>query len=548
MLKETNELEGLETDYPDINELDDIDPPMPLINPLRPQYKNHQAQALSRFLDTFGTQKTPAEFYRHVFPAGMLSDVNAQESGKYACRVYKSKNWSQYVNDDLNGVLSCTPEESASMNYIAYAGRGTSSKQAFELYAFVFRVFLPDEISPFYVESCLEALKVSLDRYGNQYPRNPRICPTYVLTDKDYSSVYFCYVLREPIPMFHHLHTKLQRLYDALSRAIHHLWDIGIWDSTQKRFTYKYECKKPMPKSIFQQYPVVGSKLGNGECLAYEVGKKYDLEELNMLVPKVNRIQLYDPKMTLEEAKEKYGDWVERRIIQKRKPSGSRFFKPSIYIYNWFIRQITENKDIIRLATMEALASYAVKNKINEGRFLADLADVRASLSVRFSEEDVSEHETRAKEYFEEDPLFLHYVKTEEVEEWTGIHIEPTKRNYKTRKEHLKGVHAKYSQEQAVLEWLEANPEGTQTACSKDLGISRKTVSKWWPTRKKRTPTQKETKVKNPCPHCGAEMVKTKVGPHFWAQKAKFYARIDKDCPNCGHHIHGKPYACQRPA
>ena len=548
MLKDTIVQESHETEYIDFNELDDIDSPIPLKNPLQPQFKNHQAQALSRFLNAFGTKRIPAEFYRQVFPEGALSDAAAQENGKYACRVYKGKSWSQYVNDDLKGVLSCSPTEYASLNYIAYAGRGTSSKQACELYAFVFRVFLPEEIRAFYVASCLDALQFTVDRYGNQYPRNPRICPTYILTDRDYESVYFCYVLREPIPMFHHLHTKLQRLYDALSRSIHHLWDIGIWDSSQKRFYYKYECNKPMPESIFQQYPVVGSKLGDGECLAYEVGKKYDLEELNMLVPKISRVHLYTPKMTLEEAKEKYPDWHYRRIVQRRKPSGSRFFKPSIYIYNWFVRLITDNRDIIRLATMEVLASYAVKNEVSEDRFLADLEDVRASLSARFSETDVAEHEERAKEYYEEKPLFLHYVKTEQVSEMIGVPIEHGKRNGKTQKEHLDWLHKSQSMESVVLEWFKANPGGTQTHCSKELDISRKTISKWWPTRKKRTNNKKDTKVKNPCPNCGAEMVKTKAAPHFWAQKAKFYARIDKDCPNCGHHIQGKPYACQRPA
>ena len=100
--------------------------------------------------------------------------------------------------------------------------------------------------------------------------------------------------------------------------------------------------------------------------------------------------------------------------------------------------------------------------------------------------------------------------------------------------------------ESKILAWVKDNPEGTQTQCSKELDISRKTVSKWWPSRKKREKAPQETPVKNPCPICGAEMVKTKVGPHFWEQKSKFYARIDKDCPDCKHHIKGKSYPCQR--
>ena len=548
MLKEIIEQESLQTEPGDIDTFDDIDSPVtPLENPLDPQYKNHQAQALSAFLKTSGKRVTPIDFYSDVFPEGALADSSTREKGKYAGRIFRDGELSQYVNDDMAEIMKCTPDQSAEMNCIAYIGQGKSSKEAFELYAMIFRVLLPEEVRPWYVKSRLESMEFVPDRFGMPYPRTPRICPTYILTDPSFESVFFCYILKDPIPMYHHLHKKLQRLYDALSRAIHKLWDIGYWDDLQQRFTYTYECKKPMPESIFRRYPVVGSKLGDGECVAYKVGHKYDLDELNALVPKVSRVELYDPKMTLEEAKEKYADWHRRHIEQHRKPSGSRTFHVPPIVYSSFIEDVVmDNKDTVQLGVFEALAAYAVKANICEETFLLDMDFIHKVLLARFDETDILEHKNNAKEEFEENPLGLHYKKTEEIGEMIGIPIPPTKRNGRTQKEHLKLVHDSQSMESKVLAWVKDNPKGTKTQCSKELNISRKTVSKWWPSCKKREKTKKETSVKNPCPICGAEMVKTKVGPHFWEQKSKFYARIDKDCPNCKHHIKGKAYPCQR--
>lgn len=548
MLKEIIEQESLQTEPGDIDTFDNIDSPVtPLENPLDPQYKNHQAQALSAFLKTSGKRVTPIDFYSDVFPEGALADSSAREKGKYAGRIYRDGELSQYVNDDMAEIMKCKPDQSAEMNCIAYIGQGKSSKEAFELYAMIFRVLLPEEVRPWYVKSCLESMEFVPDRFGMMCPRTPRICPTYILTDPSYESVYFCYILKDPIPMYHHLHKKLQRLYDALSRAIHKLWDIGYWDDLRQRFTYIYECKKPMPESIFRRYPVVGSKLGDGECVAYKVGHKYDLDELNALVPKVSRVELYDPKMTLEEAKEKYADWHRRRIEQHRKPSGSRTFHVPPIVYSSFIEDVVmDNKDTIQLGVFEALAAYAVKANICEETFLLDMDFIHKVLSARFNETDILEHKNNAKEEYEENPLGLFYAKTIEISKWIGIPIKPNDRNGLTQKEHLKKLHESQSSESRVVAWFKENPTGTQTQCSKELNISRKTVSKWWPSRKKREKTKKEAPVKNPCPICGAEMVKTKVGPHFWEQKSKFYARIDKDCLNCGHHIRGKSYPCQR--
>ena len=380
-------------------DLDDLDSPcVPLENPLCPEFKNHQAQALSAFLNSSGRKVSPIDFYSDVFPAGALADSTTREKGKYAGRIFREGALSQYVNDDLAEIMKCTPEKTAEMNCIAYIGQGKSPNDAYEMYAMIFRVFLPEEIRPRYVLSCLQSMEFVPDSFGMLCPRTPRICPTYILSDADFEAVYFCYVLKEPIPLWHHLHKKLQHLHDALSRAIHKLWDIGYWDDLKQRFTYKYECKKPMPDSIFKRYPVVGSKVGSGGFSAYKVGEKYDLDELNELVPKASHVELYHPTMTLEEAKEQFSDWHRRRIEQHRKPSKNRIFYAHCLVYTSFIEDVVmENIDTIQLGVFEALAAYAEKTHICEETLYKDMDFIHKALVGRFDEADILQHINRPK-------------------------------------------------------------------------------------------------------------------------------------------------------
>lgn len=526
----------------------DIDEPIePRVNNLRPEFKNYQAQALYDYISL--TPKTsPVDFYSDVFPDGSLADAFAQEKGKFAGRIFRDGEWSRYVNDDLREIAKCTPEQSAEMNCIAYAGQGKAQKDARELYAMIFRVLLPEEIKPWYVKSCLERMETIPDQFGIAHPRTPRICPTYILSDSHFESVYFCYILKDPIPMYHRIHKKLQRLYDAISRAIHKLWDIGHWDDIQQRFIYTYECKKPIPNNIFQRYPVVGSKYGSGEFLAYKVGEKYDLAELNELVPKASRVELYDTKMTLEEAKEQYPDWYQRRIVQHKKSTGFPGYYHNEGLYTWFLNKVKDNITTVELGSMEALASYAIKSNITRLTLMEDLDELHKLLTPRFTEQEITEHKSHAMEFFEDMPHLARVWKVETIEKLSGLKIERSKRNGRTQAEHLALLHEAQSAncyQERVVEWFNNNPGKTQKKCSEELGISQKTVSKWWPVHKKR---KKKKAVKNPCPICGAEMTKTKQEPHFWAQKSRYYTRIDKDCPKCGHHIKGKSYPCQRPA
>ena len=200
-----------------LNTIDVDDTITPSVNALRPEFESYQQQALHDYLQHF-RKVEPETFYRDVFPKGALADAVVQEKGKYACRVHWNGELSKYVNDDLQTVLADAANKSGKINYIAYAGNGGTNELARQLYAFVFRVTLPEEISPYYVLGGLERIEWVFDRFGCGHSRTPRICPTYIFSDDTYKQVWFCYVLQEPIPMFYHLHKKIQRLFIVQDR------------------------------------------------------------------------------------------------------------------------------------------------------------------------------------------------------------------------------------------------------------------------------------------------------------------------------------------
>lgn len=270
--------------------------------------------------------------------------------------------------------------------------------------------------------------------------------------------------------------------------------------------------------------------------MAYEVGEKYTLADLNMLVPQSAQVEVYEPQMTLEEAREKYPDWYHRRIEQHRKSSGQRYFKTNEAVYRWFLRTVNENIDTVELGAMEALASYACKCKIGRLTLSDDLADLHMKLSSRFQEEDIAEHEERALEFYSEASGPLTTWRLDTISKWSGLDFQYSKRNGFPQKLHLKQVHEARSYKNKVREWVKAHPSGTQTECAAELDMSRQTACKWWP--------KEQTSIKNPCPKCGCEMERVKEEPWFWHKKGKKYTRINQICSNteCGHIIKGRAY------
>lgn len=59
----------------------------------------------------------------------------------------------------------------------------------------------------------------------------------------------------------------------------------------------------------------------------------------------------------------------------------------------------------------------------------------------------------------------------------------PAKRNHRTRSEHLEKVHdqRRFSTEMKLVRYLQKNPTATQAQAERELGVTRKTLRKYWP-------------------------------------------------------------------
>lgn len=484
------------------------------------------------FLHACCCEVSPADFYRDIFPQGTLADEELKEKQKYAGVIYPQGGPSRYVNDDLQTVLGCDKSTAATMNCISYAGSGDTPELARELHAFIFRVYVPDDITPSDFHSWLVDLDLQRDsRYVQIYPGSPRICPTYIITDATCQEVYFYYLLYEALPLYHSLHKQIQRLYESLSRAVHGSFDRYHYDEIEKKRVYTYECRKPRPESFFARFPVVGSRSKKGIYKAYKLGEKYDIETLNSIVPKACTVNIFHPTMTLEEAKEQYPKWYERRIERGQKATGQRTGKLNKKLYAWFLRLVDDNIEMVKPGVLEAIASYACKTHICGEDFLSDLEDYAKKLEARFPHKVIEEHKARATCFFEEYPTFLKKWGLDGINKWSGLSIEKVPRTDFNRKEHLNLLCESKSRQRDVQEWQEEHPTEKQADCARALGISRKTVSKWW---------IQSPKVKNPCPMCGSKMEKIKVEPWYWEKKGKYCTRTHKKCPQCHYEVKGK--------
>ena len=119
-------------------------------------------------------------------------------------------------------------------------------------------------------------------------------------------------------------------------------------------------------ESLFQGFRMVGSitKLGT-RVRAFKVGNKVSLEYINYSVPDAYKVTqfTYKSNLRLEDAKKKYPEWYERRVIAK-KPRGTWICK--IDLYDWRKRSYGEAMEGHRYWYIMTLAVYA--KKCNIGR------------------------------------------------------------------------------------------------------------------------------------------------------------------------------------
>lgn len=418
------------------------------------------------------------DFYRAIFPVGSFEVRGVYEDGKYngiAVSIQKgSKRAKRFtVTDDLEAIEDMAlTDDFCLMSPISYAGKSRKSENARFLYALAIDLDGMETLKQwnFFMQQVEYGHKMLSFVWG--LPR-----PTYLISSGTGLHIY--YVFEKPIPLFHNVVEQLEVLKKRLT------WQAWTQGASSLHDKVQYE-------SLFQGFRVVGTitKTG-GRCRAFEVGEKVTVEYLNRFVPEEYRVRsfLYKSDLSLDEAKKKYPEWYQRRIVEKR-PRHTWTCKKDLY--DWWIRTLTEGAEQgHRYWCIMTLATYAKKCGIPRDELEKDAYGLIPLMNTKgdeFTEDDV----LHALEAYT-DSYITYPIET--IVYRTGIKIERNKRNYRKqeahlylarrRKEDLKVIgepvnEGRPTAEQTVSEWQESHPAGKKADCIRETGLSKKTVYKWW--------------------------------------------------------------------
>jgi hypothetical protein len=270
---------------------------------------------------------------------------------------------------------------------------------------------------------------------------------------------------------------------------------------------YTSREKKKQYQGIFQGYRMVGSQTKiSEECrvTAYKSGNKVTIHYLNEFVEKDSQCVFNDLTYTsLEEAKEKWADWYQRRIIEGQpvgnyKLTEKEKIRRRAWYEAWKARIMKGAYDGNRHYCIGILFNYAMKAEISEEEALEDalemvpyLNNLTTKENNEFTEDDVYS----ALIYYDRK-----YIKMGRhgIQKMTKIDIGETKRNGRKQKDHvvvmnkmkevkkLLGEDIKEgrpkgsgTKEKLILDYVAAHPEACVTEIARETGTSRPTVYKY---------------------------------------------------------------------
>ena len=426
----------------------------------------------NNLLKSYAAEISPMEFYRDMFPVGSFEQQECPEEHKangILCSVKDGKGRHRLVFDDLEEIQNHLDDDFVIISPVAYFGRRRSAYNASMLYGVCFDL---DDVD-------VPELKWILDRLENvHFPR-----ATYIANSGN--GVHLYYLLDEPIPLYKSIHNRLNALK-------HSLTDL-IWN----KYTSRISPDDKQYQGIFQGFRMVGSKTKSGDnrITVYRTGSKVNIEYLNQYVApevRVNSLE-YESSLSLEEAKIKYPEWYERRIINKEK-KGQWHVKRDLY--DWWKQKVMTDQNLSvghRYFCIAALASYAVKCDIGEDELRKDaydLKDLMNKLQDDFTDDDIES----ALNFYQES--FITFPRAE-IEKISGLDIPQNRRNGRKQKQHLRIArfardlnyedengwrkgNGRKSKKNIVDEWRKAHPAGKKIDCYRDTGLSRVTIDKWW--------------------------------------------------------------------
>ncbi|MCM1141457.1 MAG: hypothetical protein NC453_23045 [Muribaculum sp.] len=386
--------------------------------------------------------------------------------------------------------------EFAILSPVTYVGRTNSYRNARFLYAFGIDL---DGVSMHEVRMLLRGMTTGA------YPE------ANIIVNSGHG-VHVYYLLERPIEMFA---TRL----DALNKMKRGLTKI-VW------LVSKLGAERAQVQSVVQGFRVPGTKTKFGQTIrAYWnreapmhtveelngfLGRSYGLtdDEVRQLTSKTP----YNPsQVTLQEAKERWPEWYAFRVIGRKRVGKKWHINRSLY--DWWLNILREGSKVEvhhRYWCILTLVVYGVKCGISRDEVERDALSLIPAFDRKtetvdnpFTEDDVNDAMRAFDEEYNKWPLRV-------IETTTGIRIDRNKRNGRKQDAHLRRARAvrdvaclengkeKWTDGNGrkkgsvvssndsrcaliVKKWREENStSNNKSLCSRETGLSRHTVHKWW--------------------------------------------------------------------
>ena len=426
---------------------------------------------------------SPIDYYRMMFPEGSFQ-AKGESNGDY-----KANGLLQFRNngDDCNGMLNSiiyddlitiqecierkgrySNHEFVTVSACSYIGKHKKNDNARYCFALIFDI---DQVDVPELDKLLGMADADL------IPR-----PTAIVVSGN--GVHVVFMLQEPIRLYH---KKLEKLNNIKSMLTRKLWNAHTSLDPNPQYqgiTQGYRCVGTQTKKghMTRAY-LTGSKVfrSNGivdhsiytERIKQCLNNKHLTEEMfQELVNDYNHL-------TLEEAKDMYPKWYQRRILDN-KPKGKLEFNPAVYS-KWLDTIKTKASDGNRRRSIICLASCGQKCNIPKEQFENDVMDLIPLFDSRTKSDDNHFKYSNVKSIIDTYET-NNYIKMKfsTFENMTGI-------AYPKKKVKSTGNKVGRPSQQAIIQqYLDNHPDITnKSQIARECNCTRQTVNKYFNNKKK---------------------------------------------------------------
>lgn len=376
------------------------------------------------FFSSSFEELTPMNFYRELFPCGELQKRDESHNWKYNLIAYEVKtisknrksNYRWVIGDDLAELEELQKSEDfCIIAPISYVGKRRTAKNARYIYALVFDLDgvkrnqnLKDLIHQMSLDILPQATYIACSGYG----------------------LHLYYQFEIPVPLFPNVSRSLDKLKHALTSLI---WNKYITDDYKNIQFQPVNQPFRMVGGVTKDYSRTGHRVR-----VWRVNKHpTTLEYLNSFVDNDAKCVIqYKPEYTLEQAKEKFPNWYEKRIVEKRAP---KTWIVKRDLYDWWKREILTKGTVgHRYYCIMCLAIYAKKCNINFDELKADAISFKkhfdnltTETDNHFTMKDIND----ALKAYEDEKITMPRAS---IQYFCGFELPKNKRNGRTQADHIK--------------------------------------------------------------------------------------------------------------